>query len=262
MKLTNSNSKEETGFCLNPENQSRRRIFKSVLTAIILLFAIKSYSTVYYVSTSGNDANSGTSVNLPWRTLAKVNSFTPKAGDQILFNRGDEWIGTITVNASGTSGSPIVYGAYGTGDKPKIYGSEVITGWTLHSGNIYKASFATDITQIFVNGTKIRLARLTNTGYNTVNSVTSQTQFSCDALNAGFNYAGARVMLKTSNYYSVMRTVTSSSSKTLTINSAPAGTIKAKQGFLLMNKLEFLDSPGEWYYDTATKGKRNNSNRR
>jgi hypothetical protein len=99
----------------------------------------------------------------------------------------------------------------------------------------------------------MKLARLTNTGYNTVNSVTSQTQFSCDALNAGINYAGARVMLRTENWYSIMRTVTSSNSKTLTIDLAPSGTIKVNQGFLLMNRLEFLDSSGEWYYNTVTK---------
>jgi len=225
----------------------------SFFVIAFVLFDFHGNSTVYYVSSSGNDENKGTSEDFPWRSLDKVNLFYKlEPGDQILFNRGDEWNGTLIVNASGTSSNPIVYGAYGTGDKPKIYGSEVITGWTQHSGNIYKAKFTSDITQIFVDGSKMKPARLTNTGYNTVNSVTSQTQFSSDALNADFDYSGARVMLRTENWYSIMRTVTSSGSKSLTINSSPVGTIKEKQGFLLMNKLEFLDSPGEWYYDTET----------
>jgi hypothetical protein len=115
-------------------------IKKVLLVFFFQIFTLFGYSTVYYVSSSsGNDGNSGTSVNSAWRSLNKVNSFTPKPGDQILFKRGDEWTGTLKVNGSGTSGSPIVYGAYGSGEKPKIYGSEVITGWTRHSGNIYKA---------------------------------------------------------------------------------------------------------------------------
>lgn len=232
-----------------------RRYFLKYCIFSIFLFGLTdaATATTYYVSLNGDDANPGTSMDLAWRSLTKVNNFAFSPGDQILFKRGDKWNGTITVNASGTAENPIVYGAYGTGEKPKIYGSKVITGWELHEGNIYKATFNTTITQIFVDGVKMKLARLTNTGYNTVNSVTSQTQFSCDALNAGLNYTGAKVMLRTENWYSIMRTVTSSSSKSLTINSAPAGTIKVNQGFLLMNKLEFLDSSGEWYYDTATK---------
>jgi parallel beta-helix repeat protein len=233
----------------------RNRFYRLMsLIVVSFLFSFICNAAKYYVSsTDGNDANSGTSTATPWKSLAKVNSFSLQPGDEILFRRGDQWIGTITVNSSGNAGSHIVYGAYGEGDKPKIYGSEVITGWQLHAGNIYKATFNTTTTQIFVNGVKMKLARLTNTGYNTVNAVTSQTQFSCDALNAGLNYTGARVMLRTENWYSIMRSVTSSNSKTLTISSAPAGTIKVNQGFLLMNKLEFLDSAGEWYYDTATK---------
>src|SRR5690554_4778639 len=112
---------------------------KRVLLVIFFqLLTLYGFSTVYYVSSSsGSDSNSGTSESSAWRSLDKVNGFTQKPGDQILFKRGDSWNGTITVNASGTSGSPIVYGAYGTGEKPKIYGSEVITGWTRHEGNIW-----------------------------------------------------------------------------------------------------------------------------
>ena len=72
----------------------------------------------YYVSSTGNDGNSGTSEETAWKTLAKVNSFIPIPGDQILFKRGDIWTGTINVNASGTAGRPIILGAYGIGAKP------------------------------------------------------------------------------------------------------------------------------------------------
>lgn len=225
------------------------------LVIVFSLFTFQSNAITYYVSSSiGNDDYSGTSEDSPWQSLTRVNNyykFSP--GDQILFKKGDEWTGTIKVNVSGTAENPIVFGAYGTGDKPKIYGSEKITGWTLYSGNIFKALVKTDITQLFINGAKMKLARLTNSGYNTVTGLISQTQFTSNALNTKINYSGAKVLLRTENWFSIMRTVTSSNSKTLSINSAPAGTIKLNQGFLLMNKLEFLDSPGEWYYDITTK---------
>ena len=207
---------------------------------------------VYYVSSSeGADDNTGLSAVAPWKTLDIVNTAPLGAGDAILFKRDDRWSGTVTVSASGTEGNPITYGAYEAGAKPKIYGSEEITGWTLHLGNIYKATFDTPITQLFVEGVKMRPARLSNTGYSIITSVPSQTQFTSDDLDAGLDYADARVLLRTSNWYSIMRTVVFSSSKTLTLDSAPDGTLAANQGFLLMNKLEFLDSQGEWYQDTA-----------
>src|SRR5690606_3835811 len=155
-----------------------------------------------------------TSESAPWKTLTKVNSFTPKPGDQILFKRGDEWTGSITVKASGTSSSRITYGAYGTGNKPKIYGSEKITGWTLHSGNIYKATFSTNMNQLFLNDSRMKAARYPNTGYALISVTNSSTSFSCDALNSSINYAGATWIGRTIAYSTVTLNVVSSSGKT------------------------------------------------
>ena len=99
-----------------------RKIFSLLFIIFLLFSSIVGNATIYYVSAYGNDSNTGTSTGQPWKSLAKVNNFSPKPGDQILFNRGDELTGTITVSASGSSGNPVTYGAYGTGSKPKIYG--------------------------------------------------------------------------------------------------------------------------------------------
>ncbi len=77
----------QTGFLF------RKFFHVCMLTFSIILFSVYVNATNYYVSSSGNDANSGTSESSPWKTLNKVNSFTPKPGDQILFKRGDEWTG-------------------------------------------------------------------------------------------------------------------------------------------------------------------------
>ncbi|HOV69612.1 MAG TPA: hypothetical protein PLZ84_04760, partial [Clostridia bacterium] len=84
---------------------------------------VKAVGTTYYVSTSGDDNNNGTSEQTPWRTLAKVSSMTFSPGDQILLKRGDTWTGeTLKLrNNGGSRFNWTVLSAYGTGDRPKIY---------------------------------------------------------------------------------------------------------------------------------------------
>ncbi len=92
---------------------------------IFLLFFVSStaFATNYYVdATTGNDLNHGTSTGAPWRTLSKVNAQTFLPGDSILFRKGESWTGTLMPQGSGTSGNPIVLGAYDTGVRPAING--------------------------------------------------------------------------------------------------------------------------------------------
>ena len=229
-----------------------KSFYRFLLVSGIVLCTYSLSATNYYVSSSGNDANEGTSVSLPWKSLAKVNSFKPKPGDQILFKRGDVWNGSITAKDSGTKGSPIVYGAYGTGEKPKIYGSVPITGWTLHLGNIYKATVdETDITQLFLNDERMLLARYPDAGYLNTTSVNNKTTFTSTDLSGSINYTGATWIGRTSLFTMYSKTVTGSRSQTITLNSAPTYGLGVGEGFFLCNKLEFLTQAGEWYYDNA-----------
>ncbi len=222
--------------------------------------AIPEYPTnynriAYYVSNTGSDNNSGISKMAPLLTISKVNKLVLAPGDAVLFDSQSSWNETLTIPSSGTSSNPITFGAYGpTNSKPKIYGSEIITGWTPHTGSIWKATVAANITQLFVNGVRQKLARLTNTGYSNIASVASQTVFTANVSGA-IDYAGASVMLRPENYFSEMRTVQSSVGSTITLASAVSGgaTIAVNEGALFMNKLEFLNSAGEWYYDTVAK---------
>ncbi len=224
------------------------------IVALVFMFLVNvSHATNYYVSTSGSDSNSGTSESQPWKSLTKVNSFTFSPGDQILFKRGEEWSGTITVKSSGTSGSPIVYGAYGSGDKPKIYGSEEITGWTKYSGNIYKASFSKDIEQLFVDDTRMMLARTPNSGYHLISSVGSSTTYSSESLNSSIDYTGAIWIGRTEAWSMVTLKVQSSSANTVRLESAPTYDLNEGEGFILIDKLDLLDSSGEWYYDSSSQ---------
>jgi hypothetical protein len=112
----------------------RFRVVFVGVALFFLLLAVPARATTYYVAAAGNDSNSGTSTGAPWQTIAKVNGATFSAGDSILFHRGDIWYGTsLVASSSGSSGSPITFGAYGSGANPIIKGSTLLStgGYTL-----------------------------------------------------------------------------------------------------------------------------------
>ena len=99
-------------------------------TAWILL-SQACLATDYYVDPSaGNDGNGGSS-SAPWRTIAKVNSYTGFApGDRILLKRGAVSREQLNVPAGGSSSSVLYFGAYGSGSNPLLKGTAVVTGWS------------------------------------------------------------------------------------------------------------------------------------
>ncbi len=70
----------------------------------------------YYVSNDGCDENSGLSSKAPIKTLEKASNLPLCEGDGILFRRGDIFRGKLMAKDG------VSYGAYGVGDKPKLYG--------------------------------------------------------------------------------------------------------------------------------------------
>ncbi len=101
---------------------------KNVSKPGILLFTLllcgattHVWAATYYVdAVNGNDSYSGTQT-APWRSIAKVKATALKAGDAVYFKSGGSW-DELLVPASGVSGTPVVYGAYGTGNRPVIRG--------------------------------------------------------------------------------------------------------------------------------------------
>lgn len=97
---------------------------KKTLFSLIIVFlyvaATFSQSRTYFVSSDGNDNNSGISLKDPWKTLEKVNSVTFQPGDAILFRSGDIWKGQLQPNGSGSEGKPIIIDRYGEGSMPVI----------------------------------------------------------------------------------------------------------------------------------------------
>ena len=78
-------------------------------------------AVTYYVDCSAASNGTGTQSS-PWNTLASVSATTFNPGDKILFNRGTTCSGILEPLGSGTTSSPIVIDAYGTGPQPIIDG--------------------------------------------------------------------------------------------------------------------------------------------
>lgn len=99
---------------------------------------VKVNGTTYYISPSGNDANDGKSPATAWKTISAVvnRDLQIKSGDAVLFERG----GIYRYAGSFTLRNGVFYGAYGTGDKPCIYGSAqnyVTAKWINQGNNIW-----------------------------------------------------------------------------------------------------------------------------
>ena len=124
---------------ITSEKRSYRRVF-SLLVFFNLCFLFDANSTVYYISSQGNDSNTGKMQQLSWKTIDKVNTsmslFVP--GDSILLKRGDVFYESLKISKSGSSANPIYFGAYGTGANPILYGGKVLANWTPKGNNIWE----------------------------------------------------------------------------------------------------------------------------
>ena len=76
----------------------------------------------YYVdSINGNDTNDGLSENSAFASLFAINQRSLQPGDHVLLERGSVFCGQyLQVTDSGREDAPIVIGAYGEGDAPRI----------------------------------------------------------------------------------------------------------------------------------------------
>ena len=73
----------------------------------------------YYISPGGDDTHSGESPEQAWKTLAGYEAHLSRfrEGDSLLFERNGIYRGHVSLLTG------VFYGAYGQGEKPRIYGS-------------------------------------------------------------------------------------------------------------------------------------------
>jgi hypothetical protein len=126
--------------------------FKVRLMSLIFLLAIllasSSMATTYYVKKSGNDNNAGTSWTTAWLTTNRVQS-TLAGGDTVFFGTGI-WRGVNLWAPNNTSGQTTTYACSSfVQGIAQWWGSDSVSGWTLHSGNIYKRYYDSNNNQLY-----------------------------------------------------------------------------------------------------------------
>jgi len=226
----------------------------------MVCLSLVSKATTYYVSNSGNDTYSGLSTALPWKTLDKVNATTFKAGDQILFKKGDIFYGSLKIKQSGTSANHIVYSTYGTGANPNVTGFISVTAWTNLGNHIWESTDAVSIhatcNMVAINGVNTPMGKYpnenaTNMGYKFIQSYSGSTSITNDTL-AQQNWIGAEVVIKNSQYQLQRRLIKSQSGGTITWTDAVSD-LAAGKPFFVQNSIYTLDQQNEWYYNPTNK---------
>jgi parallel beta-helix repeat protein len=125
------------------------RLLKAVTAVAFLFVAATTNAATWYVSTSGNDSNSGT-LSSPFRTINKA-AGVAKPGDEVLV-RGGVYYGLVSISSKGTSSSRIVFRSY-PGEIAVLDGTGTADGKDLVT--LYKAEFV-DFSNFEVrNATKI-----------------------------------------------------------------------------------------------------------
>ncbi|HTB26345.1 MAG TPA: hypothetical protein VK711_13310, partial [Puia sp.] len=73
---------------------------KTLITFLLIIFSTRGFATAYYVSSAGNDSNTGTTIATAWATIGKVNSNIFLPGDTLYFEGGQTFNGSIYMPAT------------------------------------------------------------------------------------------------------------------------------------------------------------------
>jgi hypothetical protein len=92
-------------------------VMNKLFTLLFLFFSTGSFADTYYVSSTGDDGNPGTSIAGAWATIDKVNSSIFLPGDTLFFEGGHTFNGSILLTASDANdpANIFVITSFGTG---------------------------------------------------------------------------------------------------------------------------------------------------
>ena len=236
-----------------------RKTIKSLFFITFIFFSLTATAKDYYLSSSsGNDNNSGTDPSSPWQSLDKLNSFyNLYPGDNVYFKRGDTFYGSINITQSGSSGNPITYSAYGSGEKPIITGFTWVASWNNIGGNIWESRDAVSslpyTNLVAVNNINTPMGRYPNSGFFTVQSHYGNASITSSSLAGSPDWTGAEVVNRKERWVFEKGTITWQSGNTLSYSDAAHYTPTDGFGFFIQNDSRTLDVQNEWYYNSATK---------
>ncbi|MDB5277764.1 MAG: parallel beta-helix repeat containing protein, partial [Ferruginibacter sp.] len=266
---------ESTFFQRTPRILHGRRRGMLLLACMLLSFAANA-NTYYISSSSGNDGYSSSQAqnpSTPWQSINKLNSFfgSLQPGDNVFFKRGDTFYGSIVVSRSGSFGSPIVLGAYGTGNNPVITGLTTLNSWNSIGNGIFVSpalGAKASVNLVTLNGKPQQIGRYPNAdapngGYLTYETYTNLNTITDNQLSSSPNWTGAEVCIRKQHFLLERCLVTGQSgtniyyTPTTPINladgNASVGAPTDGFGYFFQRDARTLDQQGEWYFQPSTK---------
>jgi parallel beta-helix repeat protein len=247
---------------------------KKLAIYLLLSFLLSIYAEahIYYVSNTGNDRNSGLGKNVPLQTPGMA-AKKVLPGDVILLRRGDIFRESVEITAKN-----IEIRAYGAEEDPLpvISGAVPITGFKPYRDGIYIAETDATPGYLFADNELMTIARYPNEGWlRTIywedkevprnataeqlaeaNSMIECPELTLHPLNADDFWVGANIRWRHHSWWFETRKVIDyTSDGKLYVDDRSFSVREARRdapkgwGFYLDNKLELLDTPGEWYFD-------------
>lgn len=233
--------------------------FNFYLLCFVLSIATGN-ATTYYISNKGVDEASGLSPGRAWQSLNKLRlqSKFILPGDSILLERGSIFNGSLSVALSGSSGSEIYIGAFGTGEKPLITGAMEVRGWKPFGRNIWVAECTAcpaDLSTLFIEKKFQVPGRFPNTGYRPLsNTSDSRTSFrDLDLLASDGKWNTAEVVVKSSRWVIDKIRIASFKTNTFFLSSPTSYPLENGFGYFIQKHISTLDTNGEWFFDSAKK---------
>jgi hypothetical protein len=245
----------------------------------------------FFVAPTGSDGNPGSEA-APFETIAKARDAVRQingsmTADIYVFLRGGDYrvTGAIAFGPqdSGTNGHRIHYQAY-PGEVPVVNGATRVTGWSQHSGNIYKASLSrtTKLRNLYVNDeraamTSKRVAAKGGQGTYSVSSGKAAWAWISGSNADGVKYGSGDLPAIANNkddleivngttwnenIVCVRDVVTASDGGRALLLQQPYGAIAQQPGWnsgfstsgthTVFNAFELLNSAGQFYFDKST----------
>lgn len=221
----------------------------------------------YVVSTTGSDSNPGT-LEAPFATLQHaVDQLGP--GSTLTIRGGTYRQSIDLAGLAGTTDFPITLTAY-EGETVTLDGTTAVSGsWTLDEGNVYRTTVSEDVTQLFVDGELMTLARHPNAlvfsetcwgGGRLAQDAGSANGTVIDAALAetGISYNGCVAILNFGAHATGARLVENHAAGSDTFNYTQLDKYKTSSGYFFEGGLHnagriLLDTEQEWAYDESTQ---------
>ena len=239
-----------------------RNRYRFVFLSILFIANTVLANNYYFSSSSGSDSYTNAQAQnaaTPWKTLTKLNTILAnlQPSDTIFFKRGDVFKGSIKITQSGVVGNPIVFSAYGSGDKPIISGLETFEKWNNVGSGIWENSCTNcnnNVNILLFNGINKAMGRYPNSnsqngGYLTFESHKNKSQITDNELNTSINWTGGELVLRTQRWVIDRDSITNHSGNTIFYNTTSKYEPKDNFGYFIQNHIKTLDVMGEWFYD-------------